>query len=140
MTIKQLSIFIENKSGTLIKVLDLLSKESIQIIAPTIADTTEFGIYRVICNEPTKAYNILKDNNINVQLTDVLGIRIKDKPGMAAQAIDLISKAGIDISYMYTFLLNGEGILIMRTNPCDKTKEIIKQNNIGFITENDLQK
>ena len=67
MTIKQLSIFIENKEGTLTKVLDLLSKAGIQIIASTIADTNDCGIYRVLCNQPTQAYLILKENGINVQ-------------------------------------------------------------------------
>ena len=115
MTINQLSIFIENKSGALIKVLDLLSKEGVQIIASTIADTSEFGIYRVICNEPSKAYNILKNNNINVQLTDVLAVQIEDAPGTAAHVIDLFTKAGVDVAYMYSFLFKAQ-----RTGPCFK--------------------
>lgn len=139
MTIHQLSIFIENKSGTLTKVLDLLSKEGVQIIASTIADTQEFGIYRVISNNPVKGYNVLKDNNINVQLTDVLAVQIDDKPGQAAQVIDKLSAAGVNISYMYSFLLGGKGTLVMRVTPADKANEVIMLNKIKFITEDDLR-
>ena len=74
MTIKQLSIFIENKSGTLIKVLDMLSKAGIQIVASTVADTQEYGIYRIICDNPAKAYILLKEEGINLQLTDVFAL------------------------------------------------------------------
>jgi len=139
MTINQLSIFIENKSGTLTKVLDLLSKDGVQIIASTIADTSEFGIYRVICNEPIKAYNVLKNNNINVQLTDVLAVEIEDEPGKAAHVIDLFTKAGVDVAYMYSFLFKWKGILILKVNPLDKAKEIMILNKISFITVEDLR-
>ena len=88
MTVKQLSIFLENKNGTLIKVLDTLSKANIQIIASTVADTKDYGIYRVLCNNPVQAYMLLKDEGINVQLTDVFAISIDDTPGTAANAIN----------------------------------------------------
>ena len=139
MTIKQLSIFIENKAGTLIKVLDLLSKEGIQIIASTIANTQEFGIYRIICAEPLKAYNILRAANINVQLTDVLAVQIDDKPGAAANVIDIFAKGGVNVAYMYSFLLKGKGVLILRTHPSDKAHELMILNKVSFITEEDLK-
>ena len=91
MTIKQLSIFIENKGGTLIKVLDLLSKAGIQIIASTVADTKDYGIYRVLTNNPAQAYLILKDAGINVQLSEVFALSIDDQPGRAAETIKEIS-------------------------------------------------
>ena len=91
MTIKQLSIFIENKGGTLIKVLELLSQAGIQIIASTIADTQDYGIYRVLCSQPTQAYLMLREQGINVQLADVLALRIDDIPGRAASAVRILS-------------------------------------------------
>ena len=100
MTIKQLSIFIENKSGTLIKVLDKLSKAGIQIIASTVADTKDFGIYRVLCDKPLQAYLLLKEEGINIQLTDVIALSIDDTPGMAAQAVNKISLSGVNILYL----------------------------------------
>ena len=104
MTIKQLSIFIENKGGTLITVLDLLSKAGIQIIASTIADTKDYGIYRVLTNDSAQAYLILKEAGINVQLSDVFALSIDDQPGRAAEVVSLISEAGVSILYLYSFL------------------------------------
>lgn len=126
MTIKQISIFIENKSGTLLKVLNVLKEANIQIIASTISDTVEYGIYRIICNNPTKASNLLKDNGISAFTNDVFAIELDDTPGQAASAIQYFAEAGINISYMYSFLVEGKGILIMRTNDTEKTQEIIK--------------
>ena len=104
MTIKQLSIFIENKGGTLIQVLELLSKAGIQIIASTVADTMDYGIYRVLCDKPTDAYLLLREHGINVQLADVMALSIDDQPGMAAHAVRQLSDAGVSILYMYSFL------------------------------------
>lgn len=138
MTIKQLSIFIENKGGTLIKVLDLLSKGGIQIIASTVADTQDYGIYRVICDKPTQAFLLLKEAGINIQLTDVIALSIDDTPGQAADAIRVLSEAGVSILYMYSFLLKGKGVLILRANPADKTQETIAIKKLPYLTEADF--
>jgi len=140
MTINQLSIFIENRSGTLIKVLDLLKKAEIQIVASTIADTAEYGIYRLICSEPTKAYERLKAEGVAVALSDVFAIELDNQPGRAADAVKTFSDAGISITYLYSFLLNGKGILIFRTDDTEKAREVIILNNLRFISEKDLTK
>ena len=116
MTIKQLSIFLENKGGSLIKILDKLSNAGIQIIASTIADTQDYGIYRVICDNPKKAYIVLKEEGFNLQLTDVYALYVDDEPGAMAATLRKLSEAGIVISYIYTFLLKGKGVLIFRTS------------------------
>lgn len=139
-TIKQLSIFIENKSGTLIKVLDLLSKAKIQIIASTIADTQDYGIYRVLCSAPCDAFTILKENGINVQLTDVLAIAIENEPGRAAVAINALSDAGVNILYMYSFLWQGNGVLVMRTDKSEEAMQVIARNNMNLLSENNFKK
>lgn len=125
MTIKQISIFIENKSGTLLKVLNVLKEANIQIIASTISDTVEYGIYRIICDNPTKAISLLKEHIISAISNDVFAIELDDTPGQAASAIQYFAEAGINISYMYSFLVAGKGILILRTNDTEKTQEII---------------
>lgn len=140
MTINQLSIFIENRAGTLVKVLDILKQSSIQIIASTIADTAEYGIYRLICSEPARAYQELKSAGVAVALSDVFALELDNEPGCAADAIRSISDAGIGITYMYTFLLNGKGILIFRTEDTEKARETIILNNLKFIAEKDLSK
>lgn len=138
MTVKQLSIFIENKEGTLTKVLDLLSKAGIQIIASTIADTKDYGIYRVLCDKPTQAYLILKENGINVQLADVIALSIDDVPGRAAEAVKTLSAVNVNILYLYSFLWKGKGVLILRTDNSEKANETIIINKMSFLTEADF--
>jgi hypothetical protein len=138
MTINQLSIFIENRSGTLIKVLEVLKQSGIQIVASTIADTAEYGIYRLICSEPIRAFDELKKAGIAVAMSDVFAIELDNQPGRAADAIEIFSKAGISITYMYSFLFNGKGILIFRTDNSEQARESIMQNNLKFIAEEDL--
>lgn len=138
MTIHQLSIFIENKSGAMVKVLDILKRAQIQIIASTIADTADYGIFRIICPEPARAYTILKEKGISVALSDVFAITLNDTPGSAADAISTFAKEEINISYLYSFLLGKKGVLIFRTDNTEKAKETVILNKLEFITEQDL--
>ncbi|MBE6299579.1 MAG: amino acid-binding protein [Bacteroidales bacterium] len=138
MTVHQLSVFAENKSGTIQRVLDLLKEGNIQIIASTIADTTDYGIYRIICSEPTRAYETLREAGISVNLTDVFAVTLENEVGKAADTIKLFSDAGIDISYLYSFMLGNKGILIFRTKDSDKAREIIMLNKLNFVAEKDL--
>ena len=135
MTIKQLSIFLENKGGSLIKILDKLSNAGIQIIASTIADTQDYGIYRVICDNPNKAYIVLKEEGFNLQLTDVYALYVDDEPGAMAATLRKLSEAGIVISYIYTFLLKGKGVLIFRTSDTEKTNEVISLKKLKSVIE-----
>ena len=140
MTVHQLSVFAENKSGTIQRVLDLLKEGNIQIIASTIADTTDYGIYRIICSEPTRAYETLRSAGIQVSLTDVFAITLENEVGKAADTIKLFSDTGIDISYLYSFMLGNKGILIFRTKDAEKAHEIIMLNKLNFVAEKDLSK
>ena len=124
---KQLSIFIENKRGTLLTVLNALKGAGIQIIASTISDTQDFGIYRIICDDPERAFIVLKEQGITATLTDVFAIQLEDKPGEAARVLALFAEADISIAYMYSFLLSGKGILVFRTSDTEKTKQVIKE-------------
>ena len=138
MTVHQLSVFIENKSGTLVKVLSLLKQEGIQLIASTVADTADYGIFRIICSEPTRAYAVLKDAGVAVSLCDVFALELDDVPGRAYDAIQLFATEGISIAYLYSFLLAGKGVLIFRTDNADKAREVITLNKLKFIAEKDL--
>ena len=140
MTINQLSVFIENRSGTLIKVLELLKQAQIQIVASTIADTADYGIYRLICSEPSRAYEELKKAGVAVALSEVFALTLDDQPGRAADAVKTISDAGLSLTYMYTFLLHGKGILIFRTDDTEGAREVILQNKLQYIAEKDLTK
>lgn len=127
---KQLSIFIENKSGTLLNILNALKDADIQIIASTIADTQDFGIYRVVCDNPDKAYSVLSDKGMTVTMSDVFAIVLEDKPGEAANVISVLTEAGINISYIYSFLVSGKGILVFRTSDTERTGQIIKEKGL----------
>ena len=140
MTIIQLSIFIENRSGTLIKVLEVLKEAQIQIIASTIADTAEYGIYRLICSEPQRACEELKRAGVPVSLSNVFALELDNQPGRAAEAIETFSRAHISISDLYSFLLVGKGILVFRTENAELARQTILDNQLSYITETDLAK
>ena len=138
MTIHKLSVFIENKAGTLVSVLNVLKQAGIQIIASTVSDTVEYGLYRIICDKPSQAYPLLKQHGISVTINDVFALQIDNTPGEAAIMLETFSKAGINISYMYSFMLQGKGIIIFRTDATDKAREIISLNKMHFISEENL--
>ena len=98
MTIQQLSVFVENKSGAMLQILNLLKAEGIQLLAVNIADTVEYGIFRIICSDPSKAYNVLKDAKISVTLTDVFAIELNDEVGELANVLEIFNKDGISIT------------------------------------------
>ncbi|MGI6242946.1 MAG: amino acid-binding protein [Prevotella sp.] len=140
MMVKQLSIFIQNKAGTLEKVLRLFKNSKIQIITTTLADTQDFGIFRVICSEPERAFLMLKEAGITATLTQVQAISLDNTPGQAADALEIFAAADIEISYLYSFLLKDKGILIFKTDNRQRADEIIKQHQLTTLNDCDLLK
>lgn len=138
MTVQQISVFVENKSGTLLRVLELFKEARIQLIASTISDTVEYGIYRIICSEPARALGMLRAAGISADVSDVFAIELDNIPGRAADAVRLLSEAGIGISYLYSFLLAGKGILIFRTDDPAKTKRIIRERGLQTLDDSSL--
>ena len=127
MTVNQISIFLENKYGKLSEILALLAEEKIRIIAATVADTSEYGILRIIVSDPQKAYKILKGNNVSANLTDVLAIVTNSCAGSFAQTLSCFSA-------------NEKSILILRTNNREAAREVIRRQNLEYICESDLIK
>ena len=138
MTVHKISIFVENKSGTLLRVLDLFKDAGIQLIASTISDTVEYGIYRVICSDPSKAYEVLKAAGISASMSEVFAITLDNQPGRAADAVRVLSQAGIGISYLYSFLLGGKGILVFRTDDAERTNEVILRERLASLDDEAL--
>ena len=138
MTINQLSIFLENRSGTLIKVLECLKASGIQIIASTIADTAQYGILRIICTDSRRAYQELESAGIAVAFSDVFAVELENKPGQAADAVRIFSDAGISITYMYSFLYGDRGILVFRTDNTEEARKVILRHQLRSIAEADL--
>ena len=138
MTINQISIFLENKYGKLNELLTLLSKENIRIIAATVADTTEFGILRMIVSDANKAHLLLKSNNMNVHLTEVLAITTQSSTAGFADILAYFTKAGLSIEYMYCFSSKEKSVLILRTNNREGALNVVREQNLNCITENNL--
>lgn len=138
MTVHQISIFVENKSGTLLRVLDLFKEAGVQLIASTISDTVEYGIYRIICSEPTRAYEVLRAAGISASMSEVFAITLDNRPGRAADAVRVITGEGIGISYLYSFLLGGKGILVFRTDDTARTEEVIRVHQLGVLDDEAL--
>jgi len=138
MTIFQISVFIENKYGKLSEILALLGSEHIRIIAATVADTSEYGILRLIVTEPEKAYKTLKDNNVSANLTDVLAITCGSSAGCYAETLNCFTQSGLSIEYMYCFSLHEKSVLILRTNDREAACDVIRSHNLEYLCKNDL--
>jgi hypothetical protein len=138
MITQQLSIFLENKCGKLSEILALLSNEHIRIIAATVADTSEFGILRMIVSDAQKARDILKNNNVNVSLSEVFVIVTASTAESFATNLDLFTKAGLSIEYMYCFSMKDNTFLIIRVNNRDAALDVIRRNNLDVISEKEL--
>lgn len=138
MTIHQISVFIENKYGKLCEILALLAGEQIHIIAATVADTSEYGILRLIVSEPQRAYRLLKEHNVSANLTEVLAIATQSHAKSFAQTLKCFTQSGLSIEYMYCFSVGGKSILILRTNNRETAYEVIRRQSLDCLTETDL--
>ena len=139
MTIKQLSIFVENRSGALLHVLEMLRDNGINIVVSTLGDTDGFGIYRIICTDTEKAFKMLRDKNISATVSNVYAIRLaNNQPGAAAEVVAKITKAGVGIKYMYSFMFAGNGIVVFRAVNNDKAEEVIMLEKMEYISEKEL--
>lgn len=123
MFIKQISIFIENKSGRLAEITGVIAKAGIDIRALSIADTTNFGILRLIVNKPDEAAKALKDAGLTVSVTNVIAIGIPDRPGGFAAAMQSLADAGIGVEYMYAFISRDKGRACVILRPEDDAME-----------------
>ncbi|MFA7636339.1 MAG: ACT domain-containing protein [Monoglobales bacterium] len=134
MFIKQLSVFIENKVGKLAEILNVLSENNIDISALSIAETTEFGILRMIVSDPEAAKVKLRESGVIVKTTNVIGVVLDDTPGSMAKVITLLSENGITVEYSYAFLASNKGALIViRTNDHEKTEKVLNDTGIGLV-------
>ncbi|MFA5536384.1 MAG: ACT domain-containing protein [Bacillota bacterium] len=142
MKVKQISIFLENKSGRLNAVTNLLAEKGINIRALSIADTSAFGILRLIVNDPERAYKELKEAAFTVSLTDVLGVEMPDKPGGLAMVMDILTEAGINIEYLYAFISSDQGkaMVIFRVENLDEAIECLLKEGIRVVDGETLYK
>ena len=142
MKIDQISVFLENKSGRLAKVTSVLGEAGINIRALSLADTSDFGILRLIVNDSTKAREILKKNGFTVGKTEVVALEVEDRPGGLANILEMLSSHSINIEYMYAFVeRSGEdAIIICRFDETDKAIRVLQENNIVILKGEKLYK
>ncbi len=140
MKIKQLSVFLENKRGRLYEALKALADAGINIRALSIADTSEFGILRMIVTDPQKAKEILENNEFTVKLTNVIAMAVKDKPGGLAESLRYLYDANINIEYIYAFVeKSGEkAVVVIRTENLDKTISLLQEKDIKLLIWDDV--
>lgn len=138
--IKQISVFVENKSGRLSDILNVIGKNGIDISALSIADTTDFGIVRMIVNDPDKAAEILKSNNLVVKVTDVIALAVADQPGGLAGEVEKLKNAGISIEYMYAFIGKSDkgALVIVRVENPEKALEVLKDENVTVVSPEEV--
>ncbi len=138
MNIKQLSVFLENKSGRLNEILDILGKAEIRIIAASVADTSEYGILRLITSDTSTAYSLLKENHISAHLSDVIAISCNPLAGTFANQLKCFSQENISIEYMYCFSFKDRAFLILRTDNNSKAGEIALKYHLNSVSEDEL--
>jgi ACT domain-containing protein len=138
--VKQVSIFVENKTGRLAEVTKVLGDNNIDISALSIADTTDFGILRIIVNKPDEAEKILNENGFTVSSTDVIAIAIPDTPGSLSKALKALDNSSIGIEYMYAFVgkLPDEALVIIRTENPETAVELLEDSFIRVLDEEEV--
>ncbi|MDR1630309.1 MAG: ACT domain-containing protein [Oscillospiraceae bacterium] len=140
MFIKQISIFVENKPGRLADITEILAKNDVDIRALSIADTTDYGVLRLIVNEPEKAQAALKEAGVTVSVTNVLGVCVSDTPGAFAKATRAIADAGITLEYAYAFITpeKGSAFVILRVGDKEKAAAVLGEAGIRIISQKDI--
>ena len=139
MTAKQLSVFIENRKGRLGEVLHFLKENNVNILSISLADTTEYGLLRLIVNDAKRAKDVLFSEGFSSMLTDVLIIKVPHEPGSLQKILELIAEKDVNIEYMYGLSVEAEDAsIVLKTNDLDVACEVLKAANIGTMTDDEI--
>lgn len=134
MFLKQLTVFLENREGRLDSVTDLLAKNDINIACLALADTSEYGVLRLVVSDPDKAKAILKEEGYSSRLTEVLGVRLAQVPGSVNKLTKVLAAANINIEYMYTLSSSKEfGSMILKVSDIEKAYETVKNAGMELV-------
>jgi len=140
MNVEQISIFLENKAGRLSEVTRIFEQGRINIRALSLADTSDFGILRLIVNDNEKAKRLLKEAGFTVRSTEVVAVEVQDKPGGLHQILTGLSKAGLNVEYMYAFVRQSgqNAVLIFRFDNTAAAVEVLRREGVRVIDGQDL--
>jgi len=135
MRAEQISVFLENKAGRLAEVTGILSEANVNIRALALADTSDFGVLRLIVDDNIKALEALKNRGFTVGRTDVLAVEVEDKPGGLHRILDMLNKAKINVEYMYAFVQHTgkNAVMIFRFDNIDDAVKVLKEHNVKVI-------
>ncbi|HIQ62986.1 MAG: ACT domain-containing protein [Christensenellales bacterium] len=141
MYVQQISVFIENQPGKLAEFAELLGREGIDLVALSIADTTNFGILRCIVCDYERAAKIIGEAGYTARVTDVLAVSVPDKPGGMAQAVRALTDAGISIEYLYSFVRSAgnNALLIFRVDKLDEAYRVLQASGVKLITQEQVR-
>ena len=142
MAIKQLTVFIQNKKGTVVSVTEILAKNNINLRALSIAETQDFGILRLIVNDEAAAEKVLKENGYLIKVIDVVGVKIGDEPGKLTAALDVLDKANINVEYLYAFMARTEkhAYVVLRVEDNAEAESVLISASFKMISEADINK
>ena len=140
MTIQQISVFLENRAGQLAEITDILARHDIDLRAIHIAETSDYGVLRLITSSPQEAANILLGSGCVLSMTPVLAVAVPDKPGGLAKLLSIVAQAGIDVEYMYSMFGHGDGLayMIFRVADVERLEAVLTANGITPAAEKDL--
>jgi hypothetical protein len=135
MKVEQISVFLENKSGRLAEVMRVLGSANINIRALSIADTSDFGILRIIVNDKDKALATLKEKDFTVSKTEVVAVEVPDTPGGLSKILDLLDRQGVNVEYMYAFIerSSDNAVIIFRFDENDKAITVLQRAGITIL-------
>jgi hypothetical protein len=140
MITHQLSVFLENKSGRLTEVLEVLGEDNIRITALSVADTAEFGILRLIVSEPEKAKELLKKHSFTANLTEVISVMAPNEAKYYAKVLRILSDLDISVEYIYAFSLGEKSVIILRCGNTDEAIKALKSHEMELLRASDLYK
>lgn len=138
MLAKQLSVFLENKSGRLTEVTEVLGNANINLSAMSIADNSDFGILRCIVSEPERAYQVLKEAHFAVKITDVIGFTCPNTSGSLARVMKFLAESGVFIEYMYSFANGDVAHVIIRPSDLEACERILTEKKVDLLAASDL--
>jgi hypothetical protein len=136
MSVKQISIFLENKPGRLAEVTDILTRAGINMRALTLADTADFGVLRIMVNDNEKCMKVLQENDYIAQETEVVAVEIPDRPGGLHEILTQLDRNGVNIEYMYAFVEKqvDNAIVIFRVDELDRAVKVLESGGINVLT------
>ena len=142
MSLKQLTIFVENKKGALVNVTRVLADNNVNLRALSIADTQDFGILRLIVNDNDTATKALQDEGYMISTTDVVGVKIGDQPGKLSKALEILQDADINMEYLYAFMARTEkhAYVVLRVADNDAAEKALENAGFHMITDADVDK